>query len=363
MSFQGALKWLSSLDYVSQQSEIFAKRQPGTGQWLLDSLEFRRWMDTPGSTLFCPGVPGAGKTVLTSVVVNHLSSTFIEGPKVGIAYAYVDSLRDSGQALDQALCSLISQLALIHSEGGQAVKALRNGHTGKRTRPSTDETMGLLDTVTKSQSPSRVFVLIDAMDECQISGECWAGFLTRLFRLQGAHVNLFVTSSFTAEIMTAFDGRASIVEIRATDHDLRTYVDGQIDSLPACVKDNIKLQEDIKTTITSASHGMYVQITSFILQQLIKILTGFCWHMYICHHWRTSSRPNPSGILSASFRSKTNRLELRKTSSKFSPALMTKPWVGFVKSLTPETWLKRPWRGLLALQDRCRPSSFKSPLL
>lgn len=34
---QELLSWLSPLDYGAQQSDYIARRQPGTGQWLLDS--------------------------------------------------------------------------------------------------------------------------------------------------------------------------------------------------------------------------------------------------------------------------------------------------------------------------------------
>src|SRR5438105_551348 len=55
------LDWLTPVDYGPQQTDHIRRRQPGTGQWLLDSPEFQTWLKTVKQTLFCPGIPGAGK--------------------------------------------------------------------------------------------------------------------------------------------------------------------------------------------------------------------------------------------------------------------------------------------------------------
>jgi hypothetical protein len=56
------LEWITPIDYAAQQNDFIARRQPGTGQWLLDSAEFQEWLKDKERTLFCPGIPGAGKT-------------------------------------------------------------------------------------------------------------------------------------------------------------------------------------------------------------------------------------------------------------------------------------------------------------
>jgi hypothetical protein len=65
--------WLTPIDYSPQQNDFINRRQAGTGQWLLDSAEFLGWTETSKQTLFCPGLPGAGKTILTSIVIEELT--------------------------------------------------------------------------------------------------------------------------------------------------------------------------------------------------------------------------------------------------------------------------------------------------
>jgi hypothetical protein len=87
------LNWLTPIDYAVQHADFINRQQAGTGQWLLDSAEFKAWVDSEKQTLFCPGIPGAGKTILTSIVVDNLSTHFEEDESVGITYIYCNFRR------------------------------------------------------------------------------------------------------------------------------------------------------------------------------------------------------------------------------------------------------------------------------
>jgi len=107
--------WLTPVDYTLQQSDFLSRRQQGTGQWLLDSKEFKDWLGKTKQTLFCPGMPGAGKTIITSVVVYHLHIIFQNDPAVGIAYLYCNFQQQQNQ---KALNLLLSLLA-VNSRSSQ----------------------------------------------------------------------------------------------------------------------------------------------------------------------------------------------------------------------------------------------------
>src|ERR1700686_5109446 len=78
------LNWLTKIDYGPQQSDFLGRREAGTGQWLLDSGKFQAWVENKKQTLFCPGIPGAGKTILTSIVVDQLMTRFENDKTIGI---------------------------------------------------------------------------------------------------------------------------------------------------------------------------------------------------------------------------------------------------------------------------------------
>jgi hypothetical protein len=49
------LDWLSPLNFKISQSEFSKKRAKGTGQWLLESQEFKTWRDDVSELLWCRG--------------------------------------------------------------------------------------------------------------------------------------------------------------------------------------------------------------------------------------------------------------------------------------------------------------------
>jgi hypothetical protein len=107
---------------------------------------------------------------------------------------------------------------------------------------------------------SRVFIVIDAFDKCQISHSCQKTFLSELFNLQAkCRANLFATSRFIPEITKEFQESMSL-EIRASDYDVRRYVDGYMSHPPSFVGRNPDLQEEVKTKIVKAVDGIYVAI-------------------------------------------------------------------------------------------------------
>ena len=71
------LNWLTRMDYTAQQNDFVRRCQEGTGQWLLNSAQFKSWLNHTRQTLFCPGIPGAGKTILTSIAVEELSTRLV----------------------------------------------------------------------------------------------------------------------------------------------------------------------------------------------------------------------------------------------------------------------------------------------
>ncbi|KAJ3525468.1 hypothetical protein NM208_g11627 [Fusarium decemcellulare] len=198
------LDWITSIDYACQQSDLLRSRQPGAG------------------------IPGAGKTTLTSIVVDNLEARFSGNREVGIAYVYCDFRRQNVWGDEDLLASLLKQLA--------------------QGRPTLGEISTTLGSVARLYS--QVFIIVDALDEFQTSDN-YRSILGEIFSLRAAcKANVFATSRFIPEITENFSARASlVVEIRADPNDVRRYVEGHISRLPFFVRSNPALQEEIKTEI------------------------------------------------------------------------------------------------------------------
>lgn len=253
---QTILNWLTSTDYGTQQSDFIARWQEGTGQWLLNSDKFKSWLNTSKQTLFCPGIPGTGKTIITALVIDYLSTSFQNDASTGIAYVYCNYKRQQEQQPVELLASLLKQLIQEQSSIPEGVKDLYKRHKDKRTRPSWNEVSKILQSVIADYS--RVFLLIDALDEYQVADGGRKKLLSEIFNLQAkSELSLFATSRHIPEIEKEFEGSMSL-EIRARDEDVGRYLNEHMSHLPSFVLRNADLQKEVKVQIIKAVDGMSV---------------------------------------------------------------------------------------------------------
>lgn len=105
----------------------------------------------------------------------------------------------------------------------------------------------------------RVFIIIDALDECPEGVKARKAFLDEL-QFQQPTVNLLVTSRLIESIRDDIEADATL-EISATNNDIERYLEGRIKNdrrLSRHVSADPALQELIIKSITKNVNGMYV---------------------------------------------------------------------------------------------------------
>lgn len=265
------VEWISSAKHSSQQSDFIARRQPGTGQWFLDSPEFNNWLDGPSHTLFCPGIPGAGKTMVSAIAVDHLHKVAdgalgkLLGAKMagtrhsdlcGVAHIFCNYKTQSEQDTTSLLSAILKQLVHAKPSAAKAAFILSERHSNHGTRPSLDEIFAALKTTMLSFWT--VYVVIDALDECTDRDGTRSQFLGKLRDLQQEFdVRLMVTSRANPDIVSQFKS-SPMLEIRASPADVKNYVRGQIYRLARCVQRDERLQGAVEDKIVEAVDGMLV---------------------------------------------------------------------------------------------------------
>ncbi|RSL54689.1 hypothetical protein CEP54_009750 [Fusarium duplospermum] len=264
------VEWLIPVDYDSQQAEFARRRHPGTLQWFLDSDIYQKWihanfdLNPEGQTqdfrtLFCLGPAGAGKTILASVVIEDLDRRFPKGSdsNVGIAYLYCVYNRQEQQSITNLLLALLEQL--LPNRPRRRFPTRLPHHTQDRfaptmSLPSLDQIMESLEEVVSKYD--RVFFVVDALDEC--AAEDRNGLLKEIFRLQTfSEVHLFATADSDSDVEHMFASKPSL-SIHAKQGDVRSYLDRSMGELPAFVKENPDLKEEIKDTIIKAAPGSFL---------------------------------------------------------------------------------------------------------
>ncbi|KAF3253956.1 hypothetical protein TWF192_003474 [Orbilia oligospora] len=99
---QAAIKaWLSPSDCSTNYNKAIRQRHKGTGSWLLESDNFDKWKTDRNSFLWSHGIMGCGKTILSSTVIESLSSCR------PLVYFYFDITDGDKQTFDKMIRSLL----------------------------------------------------------------------------------------------------------------------------------------------------------------------------------------------------------------------------------------------------------------
>ena len=265
------LEWISSTDFPAQQSDFIAQRQDGTGWWFLDSPEFSKWIHGSNRTLFCPGIPGAGKTIMAATTIDHLSRTLPRNT-IGVAYIYCNYKAKANRNTTSLLAAILKQLVQARPSIAEPVRRLYNDPKRTSPRPSLEEILSALQSILTNYSS--VYIVVDALDECQEQDGTRSQLLIKLRELQRkGDVRLMVTSRFIPDIEDEFK-LALRLEVRASDADVKRFVIGQMYRLPKCVQRDNELQKVVQDKIVEAVDGMSAFRTPFTSTVNLR-LSGF----------------------------------------------------------------------------------------
>ena len=246
--------WLSPAEFSIKQSDVLSRRQEGTGEWLLRTPEFKSWVqDSDVRTIWCPGIPGAGKTVLASIVVEHLESEFRDDKDVCVGYVFCSYKEHESHTVVGFIGNLLSQLIQQQDQVPDDVMTLYEQQKLTRTKPQLSELSNLLRG--EVQRLDKVFFVVDALDECL--EDIRYSFLKELFE-SGAR--LMVTSRLLSVVEHDFKFSFRL-EIYASDKDVRRYVEARMISerrMARHVRGDSSLASKIVETLVESSKGMFL---------------------------------------------------------------------------------------------------------
>ncbi|KAI5804633.1 ankyrin repeat-containing domain protein [Peziza echinospora] len=252
------LAWISPLNFWVTQQDTFSRWQEGTGQWLLDSQLFRDWEDGKRRSLLCEGMPGAGKSVMASMIINHLEQTLESNKSTALCFMYCKYNEAEKQSIENLLASLAYVLAIKQRHSPAivaAIKEIQERHAGKDTRPTIHELEKLLKDHLKLYE--RVFLVIDALDECGDRDS----LLRSIAQIAGTSgkVSVLITSRDLGGIPSQLREDEEVLQIAATDQDMEKFVQVQITRMPQrgfTLSDNAK--KEIVDAIVEKAKGFFL---------------------------------------------------------------------------------------------------------
>jgi Cdc6-like AAA superfamily ATPase len=206
--------------------------------------------------LLCQGIPGAGKTILTSIIVQHLHGRIGQEDDIGIAYYYFNFRQQHEQTFESFYSSLLKQLSQRQHPLPECITEAYERSSAQHGYPFPGQLLNILETVITRYR--KIFIVVDGLDEIMPPNDTCRSILTTLFTLQKVFpISLLATSRSLSYIATRFEQAGSnILEIRALDDDVRDYIDGRLDNLRYFASDDPDLRYNIKETILQAVDGM-----------------------------------------------------------------------------------------------------------
>ncbi|OQE37770.1 hypothetical protein PENCOP_c009G06650 [Penicillium coprophilum] len=214
---------------------------------------------------------GAGKSVLASIIIQHLldlQKEFKDGPQSAkVAYLYL-SYKEP-HSLDQLLGSIIKQVVIDDIPLPQSLTKLWERCNSGTVRPTLSALMDLLQEVTCDRP---VYLVVDALDEYPLNNR-----KELMDRLRDCK-NLFLL--ITSRVLPEWEelaGDCTTVEIRANPKDLDLFLEHGFQETPRLRRFEEKspgLLEQIKLAVHEACSGMFLlaslHMRSIICQRSIE---------------------------------------------------------------------------------------------
>ena len=179
-------------------------------------------------------------------------------PDVGVAAIYCEYKEGAIQSPAHLLAGLWRQL-VVDRPLSDTAKDLYRKHREPATRPSVREVMEVLKLETSREPRSEVFIVVDALDECLEDNNIRQILLTELRAIQ-PRTHLMITSRPHVDITSDFPESIQL-EIRATDDDVRCYIDARMAGdrdLAMLLKGHTSLQNKMREVVADNASGMYV---------------------------------------------------------------------------------------------------------
>ncbi|KAJ7481685.1 ankyrin repeat-containing domain protein [Mycena latifolia] len=253
------IDWLSPINFFLRQADILSTRQRGTGEWLLGNRLFNDWKSKTGSTMWCRGM-----------LVDNLRAT-LESRSMRAAVIYLNYKETEAQSPSNLLAGLWRQL-VFDRPISPAVRQLYAKHREQRTRPSLEEIGAILCSTISELS--KVFIIVDALDEYPEQHR--SILLRHLSSLAtGSTVSLMLTSRPHININYVAEN-LQILEIRATEDDIRRYIDAAVlksSRLSKHIENNSSLREEIEEIIVRRSDGMWESLFLLAKLQVDSLMT------------------------------------------------------------------------------------------
>ncbi|KAH6911351.1 hypothetical protein BKA70DRAFT_1460702, partial [Coprinopsis sp. MPI-PUGE-AT-0042] len=249
------------LDKVPNYRDIhianLGRATEGTGPCFDEWEEFCDWMSAQGEvkTMWGSGMPGAGKTIFASIVINEVEARAEASERpICVGYIYFRYSDHTTATIRDFLLVLVKQTIERHADCLPIFNEVFARHIREKTLPSESEVVQLLRRF--AEVLAEMFYFLDALDEAPPDVQ-----FDLLEKLSTLNVKIFITSRPLAHLDSCFPG-AHRFSIRAQDRDLDLHISKEIARSPVLQailnQGGPELRYKVTSTVKKKCEGMFL---------------------------------------------------------------------------------------------------------
>ena len=236
-------------------------RSVDTGIWFLKSQMFSNWKISPGSLLWLYGIPGCGKSVLSSTIIEAINSHSSSESDWAVLYFFFDFNDEKKQQTDKMVQSLTVQLSSQNISVPQSLLSLYKSCANGERQPAYHSLVNTLHEMLAGFN--RTYIVLDALDEC----EKWPFLLSLIEKLaswRDLNLHILVTSRKERDIeeliepLTNFDTRICI-QSSVVNRDIQAYIQVRLQTGPKFKRwrERPEVLIEVEEKLMEKADGMY----------------------------------------------------------------------------------------------------------
>ena len=251
-------QWLAAPDPSLNYNRALKDRHVDTGGWFLKANIYLKWLSESGSLLWLYGIPGCGKTILSSTIIQSTIEYCQSRASSVVLYFYFDFNDVEKQRHEKMIRSLIVQL--FSQRESSALESLYSSCMDGEQQPTSQALLGILRQMLEGFE--KTYLIIDALDECSERDELMTN-IEELTSWKDRNLHILTTSRWEGIIAESVellnhDEERICIQSTLVNADIRAYVQGRlrIDRDLKRWQKKPEVQQEIEDTLMGKADGM-----------------------------------------------------------------------------------------------------------
>lgn len=258
--------WLSPTDTTSPASEYrkhLNSHVAGTGEWILDTNQYRRWSDTDEiGDLWIRGIPGSGKSVVAASMVKRLQQRG-DAPVLFFFFREIIEANRTPHSLARDFChGLLDQSPILQS----TLERLKEQNKSINNVPFNELWKCLASALA---AMPKVYCVIDALDEMEPGHDQFLQDVLNLGRNFPQSIKLILTSRQLPHLEKHLGGSCLVdlrLDRRNVDNDIAIYITKRLESETILTENE---SVEIKKAICDRGKGLFLY-ARLVTDQLLQ---------------------------------------------------------------------------------------------